>query len=214
MKNKHLLPFGWAPAHWGLSGKTREVAKAEYNLEGEELDRELLRINLAGRTDKEIAKMKLLLDVKYSHISDEEYDRENLKLLKDDLPEKEYKLLALELDKEYDTITDDEYDKQKATILEEPFVRVTRISTDPNNPASGSVALDYNKAFVVYLEEHGYGPAPNEEEIVDKWFTELCRNIALDTFDGIGNFNETLDETTARNQDVIYKKDLKKKDDK
>lgn len=45
-KKKRLLPFGWLPGHWGLSGSMRELAKAEYELEGEELDRRKLEINL------------------------------------------------------------------------------------------------------------------------------------------------------------------------
>jgi hypothetical protein len=211
MKNKHPLPFGWAPAHWGLKGKLREVAQAEHELEGEALERELLRINLAGRTDEEIEGIKLKLDLKYGKLTEEEYERKFLTTRKSLTP-KERLHEEARIDLKYGKIDENEFEKQTATINDETFVRVTRISTDPNNPAVGSFALDYNKAFVVYLEEHGYGPAPNDEEIVDRWFTELCKNIALDTFDGVGDFNEKLDASPTRKQDIIYKKDLKQKD--
>lgn len=213
--SKKKLPFGWAPAHWGLKGKLREIAKAEHGLEGEALERELLRINLAGRTEEEMAKIGLELDLKHSHITKEEYEQKLLDLRKDALTEKEYKLEQLELDKKHGKIDENEYSKQKSTLLDEPYVHCTRIATDPKNPGIGSFALDYNQAFVALLEEHGYGPAPNPEQVVDEWFTELCKNIALEAFDGIGDFNEKLDETRGR-PDVIYKKDLKsetKKDD-
>ena len=38
------LKFGMMPGHWGLKGKTREIAKAEYELEGFELEERLLEI--------------------------------------------------------------------------------------------------------------------------------------------------------------------------
>lgn len=211
MSKKRSLPFSLVPSHWGLKGKLREVALAEYNLEGEELERELLRINLAERTEDEMARVDLQISRKYNHITEEEYERKLLDLSKKNLTDKEYKLRCLDLDKKYGVISGDEYDKQTAEVQEEPYVRVAKVYTDPANPAFGSIILDWNKAFVRHLEENGYGPAPTDEEIVDQWFSELCKNIALDAFDGIGDFNEKLDEAQTRNPDIIYKKDLKAK---
>lgn len=210
MSKKRFLPFGWSPSHWGLKGKVREVARAEHELEGEELERALLEINLAGRTEKEIAKVKSDLDLRFLHINPEEHDRAVLELRKDEITEKEYKIESLRLDKKYEKITEEEFTKYLASANEEPYVRVAKIETDPANPSFGGIILDWNKAFVLYLEENGYGPAPTDEEIVDQWFTELCKNIALDAFDGIGDFNEQLDASSAQSSDIIYKRDLKK----
>jgi len=208
MSKKRFLPFGWSPSHWGLTGKLREAARANHELEGEELERRWLEINLADRTDKEMARVALDIDKKYGKITDEEYDRKVLESRSEILSPKEKELEELDIDKKYGNVSNEDYDKRRATILDEPYVNFTKIHTDPKNPASGSVALDYNKAFVQYLEDNGYGPAPTDDEIVDRWFTELCKNIALDAFDGIGDFNERLDEHEARNPDIIYKRDL------
>lgn len=214
MSKKRRMPFGWAPSHWGLKGKLREVAKAEYELDGEELERELLRINALGRTEEEVMKASLVLDKKYGKLTEEQYDHKLLDLRAEELDEKELKLEKLKLDKKYGKVNEDEYKKQRATILDEPYVRFTEIQTDPSNPSIGAIALDYNQAFIAYLEEHGYGPAPNPEQIVDEWFTELCKNIALESFDGVGDFNEQMNEKDQRNPDIIYQRDLKKPKDK
>jgi hypothetical protein len=153
-KRKHLLPFGWAPGHWGLAGKTRELAQAEYELDGEDLDRARIEINIAEKTEKEVELALLKLDHKYGRISTEELE------------------------------------KQTKTALDEPFVRVVKIETDPRNPAFGGIIFDYNEAFVMQLEEHGYGPHPDQDDTVNEWFNELCKNIALEAFDGLGDFTE------------------------
>ena len=44
-KKKRLIPFKFLPASWGLSGKTKEVAQAEYELTGYDLDVALAEIN-------------------------------------------------------------------------------------------------------------------------------------------------------------------------
>ena len=41
---KKLLPFHMSPKSWGKKGKDREIAEAEYNLEGEKLQYELNKI--------------------------------------------------------------------------------------------------------------------------------------------------------------------------
>ena len=172
-KRKHILPFGWAPGHWGLAGKTRELAQAEYELGGEDLDRARININIAEKTEKEIEVSLLEVDRKYGHI------------------------------------TQDEMEKKRKTILEEPFVRVAKIETDPTNPAYGGIIFDYNNAFVLYLEEHGYGPHPDHDDTVNEWFNELCKNIALEAFDGLGDFSERMAESHGRrsvSEDVVFKK--------
>ena len=38
MAKKTKLPFSMMPASWGLKGKTRAIAEAEYYYDGEELE--------------------------------------------------------------------------------------------------------------------------------------------------------------------------------
>lgn len=61
----------------------------------------------------------------------------------------------------------------------EPWVNVVQANVDPNNPKQGYFELEWNPAFVVFLREHGYR-GPNPENIVDQWFTDLCRNVGQD----------------------------------
>lgn len=61
----------------------------------------------------------------------------------------------------------------------EPWVNVIKAHVDPANPKQGYFELEWNPAFVVFLRNNGYlGATP--EEIVDEWFTAMCRNVAQD----------------------------------
>lgn len=68
-------------------------------------------------------------------------------------------------------------EKELATARGEPFVRVVEVQLDKTNPGDGYFELEWNNLFVRRLMEAGYSGA-TEEEIVDQWFTALCRNIA------------------------------------
>ncbi len=61
----------------------------------------------------------------------------------------------------------------------EPWVNVIKAHVDPSNPKQGYFELEWNPAFVIFLRKNGYqGATP--EDIVDQWFTDLCRNVGLD----------------------------------
>jgi hypothetical protein len=207
--SKNRIPFGLLPGHWGLSGKLRDVAKAEWELEGEHLEYKLLEINLANYTDFEVTKKKYALDLKYKKITEEEHDIKLHELESVHRPEKENKLQFLELRKKHKRVSDDEYEKERSIILDEPYVRVAKIHTDPKNPAFGGIVLDWNDAFVRYLEDNGYSPNPDPATTVEHWFNDVCKNIAVEAFDGVGDFNDRLEQKTS---DVIYHRDLPKKD--
>ena len=60
-----------------------------------------------------------------------------------------------------------------------PWVKVVEVHFDKNNPTRGYFELDWNEDFVGLLGEAGYaGGTP--EEIVDLWFNDLCRSVALE----------------------------------
>ena len=73
MTKKTKLPFSMMPASWGLKGKTRAIAEAEYYYEGEELEEALAELNAESDIDKEVAK----LDVQFKNnkIGKYEYDK-------------------------------------------------------------------------------------------------------------------------------------------
>lgn len=199
------LPFGYMPGHWGLKGKSREIAQAEYELSGYELERKLVEIN-AERYDKEdIDRLILELDLKYEKISKQEYNRNLLNFIKD---EKQAALAALELDYKEGNINSVEYDKESATIRKEPWVTVLNMDFGGKNSLEGSFELDWNEYFVEKLKKEGYtGPTP--DNIVNQWFMEVCRNIAMEEFDGTGDFSSdsqaNLDTVRRWNSEIISK---------
>lgn len=70
-------------------------------------------------------------------------------------------------------------EKDKATARGEPYVKVIEVNIDQENPGQGYFELDWNQLFIRQLLEAGYS-GQNEEEIIDSWFTNLCRGIAED----------------------------------
>lgn len=140
------LPFWAMPGSWGLRGKTREIAKAEYELEGEERDRKVVELKYEGDDRSE---RLLNIDLQYNHIGENEYDR-NL-----------------------------------ASLHGEPWVAVKESKYNPVEGLSGfSMELDYNDEFVEFLREQGFDDGAADEQVVNAWFDELCRQIAED--DGFG----------------------------
>jgi vacuolar-type H+-ATPase subunit I/STV1 len=70
--------------------------------------------------------------------------------------------------------------KELATERKEPYVAVLNTYVNKDNLRNGFFELDWNEYFVMQLTEVGYKGA-SEEEIVDAWFSELCRNIGAES---------------------------------
>ena len=70
-------------------------------------------------------------------------------------------------------------EKDKATARGEAYVKVLDVKFDKDKPGDGYFELEWNNIFVQQLQEAGYSGA-DDNEIVDAWFTGLCRNIAED----------------------------------
>jgi hypothetical protein len=76
-------------------------------------------------------------------------------------------------------------EKQLATEKGEPWVTVVGMDVDPNNMQAGSFELDWNDKFVANLVRAGYqmNAKDTDSDIVDRWFTTVCRNIVLETYE-------------------------------
>lgn len=61
----------------------------------------------------------------------------------------------------------------------EPWVNVVKAHVDQNNPKQGYFELEWNPAFISFLRNNGY-VGYSAEETVDRWFTDLCRNVSMD----------------------------------
>jgi len=69
--------------------------------------------------------------------------------------------------------------KERATALDQPWVAVLDTKVNQDNPRNGFFELDWNERFIVQLKQAGYGfEADPEEEIVDRWFRDLCKDVA------------------------------------
>jgi hypothetical protein len=68
--------------------------------------------------------------------------------------------------------------KERATKRGEPWVAVLDTHVNKENVRNGFFELDWNEHFIVQLKQAGYGfDADPEEEIVDRWFRDLARNV-------------------------------------
>jgi len=72
--------------------------------------------------------------------------------------------------------------KEAATQRSEPWIQVLNFELDPNNMSNGAIELDYNDIFVARLVKAGYR-GKTDQQIVDQWFTDVCRNIVMETFE-------------------------------
>jgi hypothetical protein len=76
-------------------------------------------------------------------------------------------------------------EKDLATERGEPFVAILSMEIDPDNMQQGAFELDWNDKFVANLVRAGYqmNSKDTDADIVDRWFTAVCRNIVLETYE-------------------------------
>ena len=69
--------------------------------------------------------------------------------------------------------------KERATAQGIPYVSVLDTHVNKDNIRNGFFELDWNDEFVLQLKQAGYGfDGDAEEEIVDRWFRQLCSDVA------------------------------------
>jgi hypothetical protein len=77
--------------------------------------------------------------------------------------------------------------KERATQRGEPWVGVLETHINKENVRNGFFELDWNEEFIVQLKQAGYGyDADPQEEIVDRWFRDLARNVLAEEGQDIG----------------------------
>ena len=76
-------------------------------------------------------------------------------------------------------------EKELATERGEPYVTILSMEIDPENLQSGSFELDWNEKFVANLVRAGYqmNAKDTDADIVDRWFTTVCRNVVMETYE-------------------------------
>lgn len=178
------IPFEWMPGSWGLKGRTREIAQAEYELTGYDLELKLLTMQEQDLDISDYKRKMAELELKYKRITKEHYHRCLADLIED---EKQKASAILELDFREGKVSELDYNKKLATLKDEPWVTVLNMDFNGKTALEGSFELDWNEQFVKKLEGEGYsGVTP--DSIVNQWFMEVCRNVAMEEFDGQGDF--------------------------
>ena len=73
--------------------------------------------------------------------------------------------------------------KQIATEKGEAYFEVLSMDIDPNDINQGAFEFDWNDKMIADLIRHGYqmDPRDTDADIVDRWFTAVCRNVVLET---------------------------------
>lgn len=96
-------------------------------------------------------------------------------------------------------------DKEKATAAGEPYVNVIRVEVDEADINNGSFELDWNDKFIINLIKAGYKikKEDTDADIVDRWFTQVCRNVALEVYE-----QEQADPENRNQMRVIQTKDI------
>ena len=98
-------------------------------------------------------------------------------------------------------------EKELATERGEPWVTIVSMDIDPNNLHQGSFELDWNDKFLTNLIKQGYkmDPKDTDNDIVDRWFQTVCRNIALEVYE-----QQIADPDKRANDDlrVIQQRDI------
>jgi hypothetical protein len=85
--------------------------------------------------------------------------------------------------------------KEIATEKGEAYVNILSMDVDPDNMQNGAFELDWNDKFVANLVRAGYqmSPKDTDSDIVDRWFTAVCRNVVLETYEQFEAMNPERD---------------------
>ena len=125
----------------------------------------------------------------------------NIVEAKTKLEEAEKKLAAAEEAAELAKLSE----KDRATRKKEPWVGMLEMHVNDKNVRNGFFELDWNDLFVLKLKQEGYGvDGDADEEIVDRWFRELCANVVVDgdyggpINTGIIDINEVIKKNQAK----------------
>lgn len=199
------IPFGWLPAHWGLSGKPREEAKIYYEI-SDPYEQGLALLTLRKTSESDFLIQKLDFDLKFSKITKKEYDFE-LARLKGVGDENITALNILDVKLKYGEITEIEHEKQTSTIKNEPWVGIKNSNFNPKEGLGGlAFELDWNEQFIAFLAENGY-KGITDQQVVEAWFNDLCKSVVAE--DGLEEYMAAMENTnTTSILPVINRKNL------
>ena len=81
--------------------------------------------------------------------------------------------------------------KEQATKNKESYIEIIGFEINKKNMSEGAFELDWNKYFILELRSQGF-TGITDEEIVDQWFSQVCRNTGTDvTEDELNDYNRS-----------------------
>ena len=87
--------------------------------------------------------------------------------------------------------------KELATERGEPYVNIVGMDLDNEDISNGAFELDWNEFFIAKLVRSGY-IGKTDEQIVDQWFQNVCRNVVLETYEQYEANNPRTTNSTQR----------------
>lgn len=192
-----------------LKGEPREIARIQYELEGEEQDRAIVEIQEKDETNK---KMRMLnIDLQYNHIDKYDYEIKRIditihdekknaleklkttrkfeKITKEEydyqLADIEYKdhedlpFVKLALDREYNKISQNEYDKRVYSLKNQPWVGVLSNEYNPGDKSDGFTFELDWNDAFVDMLRTEGYNGPSDEAIVEQWFEDKSTDTYL-----------------------------------
>lgn len=125
-------------------------------------------------------KNKLGIDLRHEKISGYEHDCKMAALNYPDANSLDHQVALLTADYEHGKIERLEYEKTLATAKKEPWVGIVDNGFNPEDGVNGLYfELDWNEQWVDHLRKNGYHGF-NDEQIVEQWFSDVCRSQADD----------------------------------
>ena len=97
-------------------------------------------------------------------------------------------------------------EKEIATRAGEPWVSILNVDIQEDDINNGAFEMDWNDKFVLNLIKAGYKQKDDDtdEEIVDRWFQQVCRNIATEVYE-----QEQADPYNRKDKDPITGADMR-----
>ena len=210
---KMKLPFNWLPSAWGLKGKTRQRAEAEYYLSGKELELKLVEIEEDDPVQKQLKILKI--KNKYSELSDLDHDLQTIELTEPDEIAKQSKTLVVRHN--HNLISEYELDVELAKILfekdskelAEELLKIEKRHHKIEKQEYEKKLADINEEPWVAMPNIRWDPSDptqsyfeldyneyfvsylkengydglSDQIIVEQWLNDICRSVASDFID-------------------------------
>lgn len=168
-----------------LALKDLELDKEYGRIDDREFD--IKKAELEIKDEQELALVKNEIEYRYGNLT--EYDRNvnSLKLLH---PEGsiEYIIGEINIRRDIGELTNHQADKEIANIKGEPWFAIINSEYLSKDTVGSAInfELDWNDEHITFLMANGY-TGQSQEEIIDSWFSSLCRELFNETGGPVSN---------------------------